>query len=160
MALDPGNAEEELNLMPLPFFMQMAKLPEPFDWLKPRWLKRWTNRQKARNAILHNSRKPKLTPEEARRDHREMLRFLGLNALLGISIGISVGIALIALDIGGLRGLIMRATNPILPLLLVLVPFASLFGGAAAASAILTLPYESKFQEEEEDKSEDEPSSR
>jgi hypothetical protein len=146
--------------MPLPFLLQMAKLPDPFDWLKPRRLKRWTDRQKVRDAILHNSRKPKLTPEEARRDHYEMLRFLGLNALLGIFIGISVGIALIALDIGGLRGLIMRAANPILPLFLVLVPFASLFGGAVAASAILTLPYESKFQEEEQDESGDDPSSR
>ncbi len=146
--------------MPLPFLMQMAKLPDPFDWLKPRWLRRWTNRQRARDAIVHNSRKPKLTPEEARRDHRDMLRFLGLNALFGILIGIGVGIALIALDIGGLRGLIMRASNPILPLFLVLVPFASLFGGAAAASAILTLPYESKYQEEKDETSEDEPSSR
>ncbi len=146
--------------MPLPFFLQMAKLPDPFDWLKPRRLKRWADRQRERDAILHNSRKPKLTPEEARRDHWEMLRFLGLNALLGIVIGVSVGIALIALDIGGLRGLIMRAANPILPLVLVLVPFAGLFGGAAAASAILTLPYESKYREEEEDKSEDDPSPR
>lgn len=146
--------------MPLLSFLQMAKLPDPFDWLKPHWLRRWTDRQKARDAILHNSRKPKLTPEEARRDHREMLRFLGLNALLGIFIGICVGIALIALDIGGLRGLILRAANPILPLFLVLVPFASLFGGAVTASAILTLPYESKFQEEEDKKSEDDPSSR
>lgn len=147
-------------MMPLPFFLQMAKLPDPFDWLRPRRLKRWKDRQRARDAILHNSRKPKLTPEEARRDHWEMLRFLGLNALLGIVIGVSVGIALIALDIGGLRGLIMRAANPILPLVLVLVPFASLFGGAAAASAILTLPYESRYREEEEDKSEDDPSPR
>lgn len=146
--------------MPLPFFLQMAKLPDPFDWLRPRRLKRWTDRQRARDAILHNSRKPKLTPEEARRDHWEMLRFLGLNALLGIVIGVSVGIALIALDIGGLRGLIMRAANPILPLVLVLVPFACLFGGAAAASAILTLPYESKYREEEEDRSDDDPSPR
>lgn len=146
--------------MPLPFLLQMAKLPDPFDWLRPRWLKRWTDRQRARHAVLHNSRKPKLTPEEARRDHREMLRFLGLNALLGIVIGVGVAIALIALDIGGLRGLIMRASNPILPFLLVLVPFASLFGGAAAASAILTLPYESKYQDEENETSEDDPSSR
>lgn len=147
--------------MPLPFFLQMAKLPDPFDWLKPRRLKRWADRQRERDAILHNSRKPKLTPEEARRDHWEMLRFLGLNALLGIVIGVSVGIALIALDIGGLRGLMIRAENPILPLFLVLVPFACLFGGAAAASAILILPYESKYrEEEEEDKSEDDPSPR
>ncbi len=146
--------------MPLPFFLQMAKLPDPFAWLKLRWLRRWTDRQKARDAILHNSRKLKLTPEEARRDHWEMLRFLALNALLGIFIGIGVGLALVALDIGGLRGLIMRASNPILPLFLVLVPFASLFGGAAAASAILTLPYESKFQEEQKDRSEDDPSFR
>ncbi|WP_246091651.1 hypothetical protein [Aliirhizobium smilacinae] len=137
--------------MPLSFILQMAKLPDPFDWLKPRRLRRWTDRQRARDALLHNSRKPKMTPEEARRDHQEMLRFLGLNAVLGIVIGLAVGCCLIGLDIGGLRGLIIRAANPILPLFLVLVPFASLFGGAAAASAILTLPYESKFREEEED---------
>lgn len=140
--------------MPVPFMQQMAKLPDPFDWLKPRWLKRWAGRQETRQAFLHNSRKPRMTPEEARRDHFLMLRFLGLHALVGAIIGALVGIALIVLDIGGLGRLLSRASNPVVPFLLVVVPFASLFGAAAAASAILTLPYDRKYRDE--DKSEGE----
>lgn len=124
----------------------MAKLPDP-----QRWLKRWAGRQRARPAFLHNSRKPRMTPEEARRDHWQMLRFLALHATVGALIGTAVGLALIVLDIGGLGRLMTRASNPALPLILVIVPFASLFGGAAAATAILTLPYDTKYRDEDED---------
>ncbi len=114
-------------------------------------LKRRTARQRARSAFLRDSRKPKMTPEEARRDHRQMLRFLGLNALVGASIGVMVAIAILLLDIGGIGHLAMRSSAPAVVVLLVVVPFASLFGGAAAASAILTLPYDSKYRTDEDD---------
>lgn len=116
-----------------------------------RWLKRQQMRSRARNAFLHNDRKPILTPEEARRDHWQMLRYMGLHALAGVLIGAGVGIALILLDIGGLGTRVTRSANPVLPVLLVIVPFASIFGGAAAASAILTLPYEKKYRDDEDD---------
>lgn len=131
--------------------LPMIKLPDPEEWLK-----RWAVRKRARAAFLHNSRKQRMTPEEARRDHFQMLRFLGLHAAIGALIGIAVGLSLIVLDIGGLGRLFARASNPILPLILVIVPFASLFGGAAAASAILTLPYDRKYRYEDEDRPENE----
>ncbi|MGI2033578.1 hypothetical protein ACRQ1B_14395 [Rhizobium panacihumi] len=122
----------------------MIKLNDP---LKP--LKRWADRQRRRDAFLHNDRKPRMSPEAARRDHQDMLRFMALNALGGAVIGVVVGAALIALDVGNLQSLIRRASNPVLPIILVVVPFASLLGAAAAASAILTLPYERKFRDED-----------
>ncbi len=79
-----------------------------------------------------------------------MLRFLALHALVGVTIGAAVGIGLVLLDIGGLGKLLSRASNPVLSLLLVIVPFASLFGGAAAASAIFTLPYDTKYRDEDD----------
>jgi len=127
-------------LVPIVF---MTKLTDP---LKP--LKRWAERQRKSRALLHNDRKPRMSPEAARRDHHDMLRFLALNALGGVVIGLALGGALVLLDVGGLLGLLRRASNPVVPLLLVLVPFASLFGAAAAATAILTMPYETKFRDD------------
>ena len=42
---------------------------------------------------------------------------------------------------------IAMATNPVVPVLLLVVPFAALFGGAATASAILLMPYETKYKD-------------
>lgn len=133
--------------MRMPASLLMAKLPGPEGWLK-----RWAGGPRARSALLHNSGKPRMTPEEARRDHVQMLRFLGLHAAVGALTGTAVGLALIVLDIGGLGRLFARASNPALPLILVIVPFASLFGGAATATAILTLPYDTKYRDEDEDR--------
>lgn len=126
--------------------VEMARLTDPF---KP--FKRWADRQRKRHVFLHNRRKPRMSPEAARRDHQDMLRLMALNALGGALIGVFVGASLLLLDIGGLLGLFRRASNPVLPLILVIVPFASLFGAAAAASAILTLPYERKFRDDDDD---------
>ncbi|MGF9564894.1 hypothetical protein [Neorhizobium sp. JUb45] len=125
--------------------VEMARLTDP---LKP--IKRWAGRQRKRDFILLNSRKPRMSPEAARRDHQDMLRLMALNALGGALIGIFVGASLLLLDIGGLLGLLRRASNPVLPLMLVMVPFASLFAAAAAASAILTLPYKRKFRDDDD----------
>ncbi|MFB9949342.1 hypothetical protein ACFFP0_10810 [Rhizobium puerariae] len=130
-----------------PLKASMSRLFDP-----ERWLRKRLERQRARHASGNDRRKPKLTPEEARRDHWQMLRFMGLHALAGILIGAGTGIALILLDIGGLGTQVSRAANPVLPVLLVIVPFASIFGGAAAASAILTLPYEKKYRDDEDDR--------
>ncbi len=87
-----------------------------------------------------------LTPEEARRDHWEMMRFLGVNALFGIGLGIAVSITLIILDIGGLATHLGRAQNSVLPALMIVIPFSLTFGAAVTASAIMLMPYKKKKQ--------------
>ncbi|MFC5386132.1 hypothetical protein ACFPLB_09155 [Aquamicrobium segne] len=91
--------------------------------------------------------KPKLTPEEARKDHQQMLRFMALHALVGALIGAFAGFAIIWFDIGGIGSLIWKARNPVLAGLLIVAPFAFIFGGMATASAIITMPYDKKFRD-------------
>ncbi|MNL69911.1 hypothetical protein D3C87_1948350 [compost metagenome] len=87
-----------------------------------------------------------LTPEEARQDHWEMLRFLALNALMGAGLGLSVAGALIWLDIGGLATHLGRSRSPILPALMIALPLALTFAAAVTASAIMLMPYKKKKQ--------------
>ncbi|WCJ65415.1 MULTISPECIES: hypothetical protein [Agrobacterium] len=118
------------------------------------WLRRWLRQRHGgdgRRISGNHDLKPRMTPEAARLDHRQMLRFMALNAAIGVLIGIGVGAALLFLDIGGLGARIGRAANPVVPVLLVVVPIASLFGAAAAASAILMMPYEKKFRDDDDD---------
>ena len=49
-----------------------------------------------------------MTPEEARRDHREMLRYLAVNALYGLATGATVAGVLIWLNIGAVRVTMMN----------------------------------------------------
>ncbi|MGD9479538.1 hypothetical protein [Shinella sp. G-2] len=91
--------------------------------------------------------KPALTPDEARKDHWRMLRYMMLHALVGGLIGSATAALLIVLDTGGIGTRIARAENPVMPVLLLVVPFAALFGGAATASAILLMPYEKKYKD-------------
>jgi hypothetical protein len=92
--------------------------------------------------------KPKMTPEEARRDHARMLRFLALNAALGMTLGLAVAAAVLFLDLGGIGGRVARSSNPLLPLLLIAFPMALVFGAAVTATAIWTMPYERLFAPE------------
>jgi len=91
--------------------------------------------------------KPALTPEAARRDHWQMLRFMALNAAGGALIGALAAAAIIWLDLGGIGTRIGQASNPVIPVLLLVVPFATVFGGVVTASALLTMPYEKKFRD-------------
>ena len=99
--------------------------------------------------------KPKMTPEEARRDHVRMLRFLATNAALGIMLGLMVAAAMLLLDVAGIRTRIFRSNHPVLALLLMAVPMASVFGGMVTASAIWTMPYERRFAPEPRKKDDD-----
>lgn len=85
-----------------------------------------------------------LTPEEARRDHWEMLGFLALNAAFGAFLGAGITFLLIWLDIGGLGTRIARAQNPVLPAVLIGAPLALTFAAAVTASAIMLMPYKKK----------------
>lgn len=85
-----------------------------------------------------------LTPEESRRDHREMLRFLGLNVLFGMALGSTVAGCLLWFDIGGLGTHILRSRHPIVSSLLLFVPLSLTFGSVVVGSAIMTMPYKRK----------------
>lgn len=87
-----------------------------------------------------------LTPEEARQDHWDMMRFLAINAGFGVGLGLVVTVVLIWLDIGGLGTHLGRAQNPVLPAVLIAVPLSLTFGAAVAASAIMLMPYKKKKQ--------------
>ncbi|MCO5065308.1 MAG: hypothetical protein M9924_12970 [Rhizobiaceae bacterium] len=91
--------------------------------------------------------KPSLTRERARDDHWQMLRFMLLHAGLGCLIGAITAAIIIYLDLGGIGTLISHSSNPVIPILLIVVPFASIFGGAVTASAIVLMPYEKKFKD-------------
>ena len=91
--------------------------------------------------------KPELTPEAARKDHWQMLRFMAANAAGGALIGVLAALAIIWFDIGGIGTRIGHASNPVIPVLLLVAPFAFVFGGVVMASAILTMPYEKKFRD-------------
>lgn len=85
-----------------------------------------------------------LTPEEARRDHWEMLRFLALNVLFGMGLGVMVAASLLWFDIGGLWTHLVRSRHPIISGLLLFVPLALTFGSVVVGSAIMTMPYKRK----------------
>lgn len=87
-----------------------------------------------------------MTPAEHRADHWRMLRFMALNAFFGVCAGLAVAGALIWFDTGGIGTRIANADNPLMPILLIAVPLALTFGGAAAASAIMLMPYNDKDQ--------------
>jgi hypothetical protein len=96
--------------------------------------------------------KPKLTPSEARADHRRMLRFMGLNAAFGMCLGLMIAALLIFLDVGGIGSRIARAETPILPIILLALPLALTFGAAVTASAIWMMPYDRKFRPDNDNK--------
>lgn len=85
-----------------------------------------------------------LTPEEARRDHWDMLRFLAMNAAFGAALGIGVAVILMWLNIGGLATHLGRASNPYLPALMIALPLGLTFAGAVTGSAVMLMPYRKK----------------
>ena len=101
------------------------------------------------------SLKPKMTPEEARRDHARMLRFLGLNAGLGMALGLAVATLIVWLDVAGIGSRIARSSEPVLPFLLIGFPMALVFGAAVTATAVWTMPYERQFAPEARRKADD-----
>lgn len=85
-----------------------------------------------------------MTPDQHRADHWQMLRFMALNASFGMLAGLGVAAALICLDINGIGTAIRHAASPALPVILIAAPLALTFGTAAAASAIILMPYKKK----------------
>lgn len=89
-------------------------------------------------------RKDEMTPDEARRDHVDMLRFLAINAAFGIILGIGIAFALYWFNLYGLGTHIARSQTPILSFVMIAAPLALTFGGAVTASAIMLMPYKRK----------------
>jgi hypothetical protein len=85
-------------------------------------------------------------PEAARHDHWRVLLHAPVNGLYGLLAGAVTAGTLILFDVGSVGTLIGRSTDPLLAAATVIVPFAVLFGGAAAALAIALLVYRRKFR--------------
>lgn len=85
-----------------------------------------------------------LTPEEARSDHWEMLRFLGLNAGFGMALGSLVAFALVWFDLGEIGTRLARSATPTLSFAMMAVPLALTFGACVTASAVMLMPYKRK----------------
>ena len=94
---------------------------------------------------------PTMTPVRARADHRSMLRFLAANAAAGGVAGLFVFSGIVWLDAGGIGSLLARSDDPLLPGMLIAIPMCLTFAAAAAASAIMLMPYQRKFADETED---------
>lgn len=71
--------------------------------------------------------------------HRALVYVL-TNAAIGAALGMGLAAVLIFTNTGGLGRLIRDSADPVAPVLLVLVGFATLFGGAYAAAAIMLMP--------------------
>lgn len=94
--------------------------------------------------------KPRMTPEEARRDHEKMLRFMAKRFALGATIGLICAALVFLLDIGTLGTRLARADNPFIPVFLIAVPMGLTFGAIMLCIAIWLLPYENKYSDEYE----------
>lgn len=93
------------------------------------------------------TQKPKLTADEARKDHREMLRFLAINGIFGIFIGLILTAALLYFDIGGFWTRVQHASMPAIAVLLVAGPLSMLLGAASMSTAVMMMPYEKKYDD-------------
>lgn len=92
--------------------------------------------------------KPKLTPEEARKDHHRMLMFLARSCALGMFAGLIVSAGIFYFDIGNLWTHTMRASNKFVPVFLITLPMCILLGGSALGGALMLMPYETKYHDE------------
>ncbi|MGG7517444.1 hypothetical protein ACQ3G6_06095 [Allorhizobium undicola] len=85
-----------------------------------------------------------LTPEEARRDHWDMMRFLAGNAALGAALGLIVAGLLLWLDVGGIGRLLDHSNDAPVVALMLGLPLALIFAAAVTASAVMLMPYRKK----------------
>ena len=91
-----------------------------------------------------------MTPEEARRDHTEMLRFMAIRFAMGLAFGLTCAGLIFVLDIGSLGTRLGRASNPFIPVFLIAAPMGLTFGAVSLCIGLWTLPYERKFADEPE----------
>jgi hypothetical protein len=80
-----------------------------------------------------------------------LLRFLGLNLALGAAIGVAVVSSILLTNLAGLRGLIIEAQNPFIPLLLLYSFNIITFSSVTMGIGIMTMPLESSRPEDQTD---------
>jgi flagellar biosynthesis protein FliR len=93
--------------------------------------------------------KPQMTPEEARRDHEAMLRYMAKWFAIGLGIGLFCASLVFLLDVGSLGTRLFRAEDPIIPVFLISVPMGLTSGAILLCIAIWVLPYEAKYERKE-----------
>ena len=69
-----------------------------------------------------------------------LVSFLLVQCAQGAALGAVFAGVLIAIDAGGLRTLVAATSNPLAPVVLLVVGFASLIGGLYAGVSIMLLP--------------------
>jgi ABC-type branched-subunit amino acid transport system permease subunit len=79
-----------------------------------------------------------------------MLRFMALNAAVGVLMGLLVFAALVFFDTGGVATRIFASDNPWQPVVLIAIPLCLTFGAGAVASAIMLMPYSRKFSDRDD----------
>ncbi len=70
---------------------------------------------------------------------RSVVRLVMVNWALGIAAGLLCATLILAVDLAGLRTLLLRADDRWIGLLLLYGSFAFSFGGLAAATAVMTI---------------------
>lgn len=69
----------------------------------------------------------------------ELLRFLGLNAALGVLVGCAVAAALLVTNVAGIGTLLLDSDTPVLAGFLFFSGFAVTFGSVVAGGAVILL---------------------
>lgn len=72
----------------------------------------------------------------------KLLHFLAVNSATGAALGTVFAIVLMLTNVGGLADLIGETSNPVVPIVLMIVGFATLIGGLYTGSAVMLLPWE------------------
>jgi hypothetical protein len=77
-------------------------------------------------------------PDRHRRAH-SVPRLIIINSLLGVAAGALCATIVLAVDLAGLRSLLMRGDSPWIAIVLLYGGFAFTFGGLVAASAVMMM---------------------
>lgn len=75
-----------------------------------------------------------------RRRLPRLVSYLLRTAAIGAGIGVGLAVSLVATDTAGLRGLVLGTSDPIAPMLLLIMGCGTLFGGIYTGAAIMLLP--------------------
>lgn len=70
------------------------------------------------------------------------IAYILTNVAVGAGIGVAIAATLMLTNAAGLGSLIHDSSDPLTPVLLVLMGFATLFGGLYTAAAIMMMPRE------------------
>lgn len=72
----------------------------------------------------------------------ELLRFLAVNTAVGTALGAGFAVLLLVTNTAGLGDLVAATSDPVTPVILFVVGFATLIGGLYAGSAVMLLPWD------------------